>query len=292
MIMIEWINVIVQGIVLGGLYALFAAGLSLSFGVMRIINMAHGDFIIMSAYLAFAIVQPLNINPFYMLLLVVPLMAGFGYMLQKLVLNRSLGNNILAPLLVTFGMSIIIQNLLLEIFSADFRGLNAGEVEVASINLSNNIAIGVFPLITIIIAIVVILALQYIFYKTKLGMCFRATSDDLTTAQLMGIKTKHIYSMAMGLAVGVTAIAGVLLAIRTNFDPASGPLQLLYAFEVVIIGGLGSFWGTLIGGIILGIAQTIGSNIDPGWGILTGHIVFIIILLFRPNGLFPKTKDK
>lgn len=290
--MIEWMNVIVQGILLGGLYALFATGLSLSFGVMRIINMAHGDFIILAAYLAFAVVQPLDINPFYMILLIVPLMAVFGYVLQRLVLNKTLGNDILAPLLVTFGMSIIVQNLLLEIFSADFRGLNAGTIEVQSIALGNNIAIGVFPLITIVIAIGVIMGLQYIFYKTKLGMCFRATSDDHVTSQLMGIKTKHIYGMAMGLALGVTAIAGVLLAIRTNFDPAAGPLQLLYAFEVVIIGGLGSFWGTLVGGIILGIAQTIGSNIDPGWGILAGHIVFIIILMIRPNGLFPKTKEK
>ncbi|XPV69551.1 MAG: branched-chain amino acid ABC transporter permease [Halarcobacter sp.] len=290
--MIEWINVIVQGLLLGGLYALFATGLSLSFGVMRIINMAHGDFIILAAYLAYAIVQPLQINPFYTIVLVVPLMALFGYVLQRLVLNKTLGNDVMPALLVTFGMSIIIQNLLLEVFSADFRGLNAGEIEVASINLSNNIAIGVFPLITIIIAIAVIFALQYIFYRTKLGMCFRATSDDHITSQLMGIKTKHIYAMAMGLALGVTAIAGVLLAIRTNFDPSAGPLQLLYAFEVVIIGGLGSFWGTLVGGVILGIAQTIGSNIDPGWGILAGHIVFIVVLMLKPNGLFPKTKEK
>tara|TARA_B100001063_G_scaffold32898_1_gene26161 strand:- start:8889 stop:9761 length:873 start_codon:yes stop_codon:yes gene_type:complete len=290
--MIEWLNVIIQGVLLGGLYALFATGLSLSFGVMRIINMAHGDFIIMSAYLAFAVVHPLGINPFYTILLIVPLMACFGYVLQKLVLNKTLGNDILAPLLVTFGMSIIVQNLLLEIFSADFRGLNAGQIEVSSIQLVSDIAIGVFPLLTIVIAIAVIFGLQYIFYKTKLGICFRATSDDHITAQLMGIKTKHIYAMAMGLALGVTAIAGVLLAIRTNFDPAAGPLQLLYAFEVVIIGGLGSFWGTLIGGIILGVAQTVGSNINPGWGILAGHLVFIIILMIKPNGLFPKTKEK
>jgi branched-chain amino acid transport system permease protein len=291
--MIEWTNVIIQGLLLGGLYTLFATGLSLSFGVMRIINMAHGDFIILSAYLAYAIVQPLQINPFYALLLVVPLMAGFGYTLQRLVLNKTLNDDdILAPLLVTFGMSIIIQNLLLEIFSADFKGLNAGNIEVASIGLGSNIAIGIFPLITFIIAISVIVTLQFIFYHTKLGICFRATSDNHIVAQLMGIKTKHIYAMAMGLTLGVIAIAGVLLAIRTNFDPSSGPMQLLYAFEVVIIGGLGSFWGTLVGGIILGIAQTIGSNLNPGWGILAGHIVFIIVLMIRPNGLFPKTKEK
>lgn len=288
----EWINVIIQGVLLGGIYALFATGLSLSFGVMRLINMAHGDFIILAAYLAFAVVQPLHINPFYMILLIVPLMAIFGYVLQRLVLNKTLGDDILSPLLVTFGMSIIIQNLLLETFSADFRGLNAGTVEVASISLSDNIAIGVFPLITIAIAVAVIVGLQMIFYHTRLGRCFRSTSDDHVTSQLMGINIKHVYGMAMAIALGVTAIAGVLLAIRTNFDPSAGPLQLLYAFEVVIIGGLGSFWGTLIGGIILGIAQTIGSNLDPGWGILAGHLTFFVILMFKPNGLFPKTKEK
>jgi branched-chain amino acid transport system permease protein len=290
--MIELLNAIIHGLLLGGLYALFATGLSLSFGIMRMINMAHGDMIILSSYLALAIVIPLGINPFLAILLVVPIMAVLGYILQQLILNKTLGNDILPPLLVTFGLSIIIQNTLLEIFSADSQGLNAGDIEIASISLTQDISVGLFPVLVMIIAIFVIVALEYLFSKTSLGRNFRATSDNHITASLMGIDTKKIYSIAMALATSIMAIAGVLLAIRTNFDPSSGPLNLLYAFEAVIIGGLGSLWGTLIGGIILGVSQAIGSYIDPGWGILSGHIVFLIILMFRPQGLFPKTKDK
>jgi len=290
--MMELLNTIIHGLLLGGLYSLFATGLSLSFGIMRMINMAHGDMIILSSYLALAIVIPLGINPFLTLLLVVPIMAVLGYILQKLILNKTLGNDILPPLLVTFGFSIIIQNTLLEIFSADSQGLNAGKIETASIQLTQNISVGFFPVLVMLIAVFVIVALEYLFYKTSLGRNFRATSDDHLTASLMGIDTHKIYSIAMALATAIMAVAGVLLAIRTNFDPSAGPLNLLYAFEVVIIGGLGSLWGTLLAGMILGVSQTIGSYIDPGWGILSGHIMFLVILMFRPQGLFPKTKDR
>lgn len=289
--MTELLNVIIQGILLGGLYSLFATGLSLTFGIMRMINMAHGDMIILAAYLAYAIVLPLEINPFLAIFLVVPIMASLGYLLQKFILNKTLGDDILSPLLVTLGISIMLQNILLEVFSANSHGLNAGDIEIASIPLTQDISIGVFPFLVMIIAILVIFGLEYLFYKTSLGRTFRATSDDHTTASLMGIDTKKIYSIVMAISMGVIAIAGVLLAIRTNFNPSSGPLNLLYAFEAVIIGGLGSLWGTLIGGIILGIAQVLGSYIDPGWGILFGHLVFLAILMFRPQGLFPKTKD-
>ncbi len=290
--MADWINVIIQGLLLGGLYALFATGLSLSFGVMRLINMAHGDLIILAAYLSFAVVQPLAISPFLSLVIVIPLMALFGYLLQQLLLNKILGDDILPPLLVTFGLSIIIQNLLLEIYSADSRGLNGGAIEISSIPLGAEIAVGVFPVVVMLTAIAVIMALQYVFFHTRVGRCFRATSDDHETAQLMGVNTRKVYGLAMAISMTVVTIAGVLLAIRTNFDPSSGPLRLLYAFEVVIIGGLGSLWGTLAGGMVLGISQSIGFKIDPGWGILAGHITFLIILMIRPNGLFPKTRDR
>ncbi len=288
----DWINVIIQGLLLGGLYALFATGLSLSFGVMRLINMAHGDLIILSAYLSYAVVQPLAISPFLSLMIVLPLMALFGYLLQQLLLNKILGNDILPPLLVTFGLSIIIQNALLEIYSADSRGLDAGAIEISSIPLGGDIAVGSFSILVMVTAIAVIMALQYLFYHTPIGRCFRATSDDYETAQLMGVNTRKVYGYAMAISMMVVSIAGVLLAIRTNFDPASGPLRLLYAFEVVIIGGLGSLWGTLAGGVILGISQSIGFKMNPGWGILAGHITFLIILMIRPNGLFPKTRDR
>ncbi|MEZ5840803.1 MAG: branched-chain amino acid ABC transporter permease [Hyphomicrobiales bacterium] len=287
-----WIDTIIQGLLLGGLYALFAAGLSLTFGIMRLINIGHGDLIVLAAYLGLVVSEPLGINPFWSLLFVVPVMAVFGYGLQRLILNRTLGQDILPPLLVTFGLSIILQNLLMELFSADSRGLNAGPIETASIALPGGLAVGVFPVIVFITAVGVIVVLQLVFSKTSLGRAFRAASDDRVTAELMGIDNRHIYGVAMAIALGIVGIAGVYLAIRTNFDPTVGPGRLLYAFEAVIIGGLGSLWGTLAGGMILGLAQSIGFRLDPGWGILTGHMAFLAVLVFRPNGLFPKTRDR
>lgn len=290
--MLEWTNTIIQGIMLGGLYALFAAGLSLTFGIMRLINIAHGDLIILASYLGLVVVDTLGLPVFTSLFLVVPAMALLGYVLQRYLLNYTITDDIMPPLLVTFGLSIIIQNLLMEIFSADSRGLNAGTIEVASLPLGGNIAVGVYPLLILLTAILVIFGLQVLFTRTSLGRAFRATSDDRETAQLMGIKEQHIYGLAMALAMGIVGIAGVYLAIRTNFDPTAGPGRLLYAFEAVIIGGLGSLWGTLAGGIILGVSQAIGFRFDPGWGILTGHLAFLTVLVFRPNGLFPRTRDQ
>lgn len=290
--MTEWIDTLMQGILLGGLYSLFATGLALSFGVMRMINIAHGDFAILAAFAAIAVVEPFGLDPFLVLLVIAPLMGLFGYVLQRTVLNRTLGKDILPPLLVTFGFSIIIQNLLLVIFSADTRSLNVGELGTASIALGGDLAIGVLPLIIMITAVVVLGALQWLFSATPLGRAFRAASDDAEAAQLMGMDNRHIYGLAMGIAMAVVAIAGVFLAIRANISPADGPARLLYAFEAVIIGGLGSLWGTLAGGMILGVAQAIGLKADPGWGILAGHLAFLAVLAVRPSGLFARTRDR
>lgn len=289
--MIEWTNTIVQGLLLGGLYTLFAAGLSLAFGIMRLVNLAHGDLIVLSAFAAFVVVDGLGVHPFLSLFFVVPLMALFGYVIQRYALNKTLGDDILPPLLVTFGLSIIIQNLLMEVFSADSKGLNAGVFETASISLGGGIIVGLFPVVVMVTALVVVGGLQYLFSSTRLGREFRATSDDQQTAQLMGIDNKHVYGLAMAIAMGIVALAGVYLAVRTSFSPTVGPQRLIYAFEAVIIGGLGSIWGTLVGGVVLGFSQAIGFKLDPGWGILTGHLTFLSILVVRPNGLFPKTRD-
>lgn len=286
--MTEWLNVILQGVLIGGLYAMFAAGLSLIFGVMRLVNIAHGDLIVLAAYVALMVTQSLGIDPLTSLILVVPIMAGVGYALQRGLLNRALGDDLLPPLLVTFGLSIIIQNGLLELFTADSRKLQAGAIEVASFHLSQGIWIGALPLIQFMVAVAVIAALQVLFYKTALGRAFRATSDDQAVAQLMGLDTRHVFAMAMALSLAVVAIAGVFLAVRANFDPSIGPARLIFGFEAVIIGGLGSMWGTLAGGVILGVAQAIGAQLDPGWQLLAGHIAFLAILAFRPQGLFPK----
>jgi len=287
----EWINAILQGILLGGLFALFATGLSLIFGVMRLVNLAHGDLIILGSFLAIAVVSGTGMHPLLTLVVVVPVMFAFGYALQRGLLNITLGEDILPPLLVTFGLSIIIQNALLETFSADTRRLQAGALETASLELADGLAVGVFPLIVFLTAVAIIAALQLLFYRTRLGRVFRATSDNQSIVRLMGVDNRRVYALAMGIALAVCAVAGVLMAIRTNVNPTVGPARLLFAFEAVIIGGLGNLWGTLVGGIILGVAQSIGAKIHPGFQILAGHIAFLVALVLRPQGLFPRIKD-
>jgi len=287
---VEWANIILQGVLVGGLYAMFAAGLSLIFGVMRLVNIAHGDLIVLAAYLALVVTETLGINPLASLAFVVPAMALVGYALQRGLLNQTLGDDLLPPLLVTFGLSVIIQNGLLELFTADSRRLQAGGIEVDSIQLGTGLAVGTLPLIQFALAVAVIAGLQWLFYRTALGRAFRATSDDQAMAQLVGLDNRRVFALAMALSLAVVAIAGVLLAIRTNFDPAIGPARLIFGFEAVIMGGLGSMWGTLAGGVILGVAQAIGAQIDPGWQVLAGHIAFLVVLAVRPQGLFPKVQ--
>lgn len=289
--MTVWADAFIQGILLGGLYALFAAGLSLIFGIMRLVNLAHGDLIVLAAFVILTIAAWLGLDPFAAMLAALPIMFAIGFALQHLLLNRTLGRDLLPPLLVTFGLSIIIENGLLELFSADSQRLRAGAIETVSIGLGGGIAIGFVPLLTLASAVAVILVLNLIFYRTALGRAFRATADDIEVAQLMGIDYSRIFSIAMGLAFIVVTIAALYLGMRANFDPTIGPERLLYAFEAVIVGGLGSFWGTLAGGVIIGVAQTVGAQINPEWQILMGHLAFLVVLVVRPRGLFPRAAD-
>jgi branched-chain amino acid transport system permease protein len=283
------LNAIIQGALLGGLYALFASGLSLMFGVMRIVNIAHGDFIVLAAYVTLVVTQTLGIHPFLSIPLVAAIMFCVGYALQRGLLNFTVGNDPLPPLLVTLGLSVIIQNLLLEVFSADTRKLQAGWIETASVSLGDGVSLGWLPVIVFCAAVGVILALELLLYYTKLGRAFRSISDDGEIARLYGVHYRHVFAVATGIALAVASVASVLMAIRTTFDPTTGPSRLLYAFEVVIIGGLGSLWGSLAGGVIVGVSQALASSIDPGWEPMAAHVVFLAILVFRPRGLFPKT---
>jgi branched-chain amino acid transport system permease protein len=282
-----WVDTIVQGVLLGGLYALFAAGLSLVFGIMRLVNLAHGDLIVLGAYLILVAVSVLGLHPFLAALVAAPVMFLLGWALQKVVLNRTLGDDIMPPLLVTFGLSIVLQNGLLEVFSADSQRISLGPLETASVAIGP-LNLGVMPLLTFASAILVIVALNQLFYRTAIGRAFRATSDDPTTASLMGIRPDRVFATATAIAMLVVTVAALYLGTRANFDPNVGPARLIYAFEAVIIGGLGSLWGTLAGGIIIGVAQTVGAAINPEWQILAGHVAFLVVLLVRPRGLFPK----
>jgi branched-chain amino acid transport system permease protein len=287
----QWLNILIQGTLLGGIYALFAIGLSMSFGIMRLVNIAHGDFIVLSGYVALIVTQATGLDPFSSLIIVVPVMFALGYALQRGLLNQTLSGGLLPPLLVTFGISIIIQNGLLQGFGAYDHRLQEGPIETASLHLPGGIDIGVYPLLVFAVAVFAIASLQVLFYRTGIGRAFRAVSDDADTAELMGIDNRKLYALALGIAMIFTAIAGVLFGIRTIFDPAAGPIRLILAFEAVIIGGLGSMWGTLIGGMVLGIAQSVGAALDPTWQILAGHLAFLALLILRPNGLFPRTRD-
>ncbi len=283
------IDILIQGLLLGGLYALFALGQSLMFGVMRLTNTAQGDFIILGGFSAISLAAATGLSPGFTILLIAPAAFAVGYLLQRFVLNGTLGRDPLPSLVVTFGLAIIIQNLLLEVYSADPRSLEVGAIALDSLSFGSA-TIGTLPLLTFGVALAATIALQALFSFTPLGRSFRAVSDDREAAQLMGIRPAIVYAQATGLAFVLIVIAGALQAMRTTVSPADGPLLLLFAFEAVIIGGMGSFWGTLIGALLLGVAQQIGFRFDPGWGIWFGHLTFLFVLLVRPQGLFPKTR--
>jgi branched-chain amino acid transport system permease protein len=291
------LQVLLQGLLLGGLYGLFALGQSLMFGVMRLTNTAQGDFIVLGAFAAIASVAALGALgvdgaalPWLAGLLLLPLAFGFGYVLQRQVLNGTLGKDPLPSLVVTFGLAIVIQNLLLELFSADPRSIDSAGLNTRSVTLPGDFAAGVLPLLILALAVAATAALQGLFNRTQLGRAFRAVSDDKEIAELMGLDSRKVYALATAIAFVLIALAGVLQGMRTTVSPSDGPLLLLFAFEAVIIGGMGSFWGTLLGAMLLGVTQQIGFRLDPGWGIWAGHIMFLLVLVLRPQGLFPKTR--
>jgi branched-chain amino acid transport system permease protein len=284
------LDTLIQGLLLGGLYALFALGLSLMFGVMRLTNTAQGDFIVLAAFGAIALAPMLAMQSIAAAALLLPIAFGFGYALQRWVLNGTLGRDPLPSLVVTFGLSIVIQNGLLELFSADPRSLDSGGFNTRSLALGEGIAVGALPLAIFGVALLCTVALQALFGHTALGRAFRAVSDDREIAELMGLDARTVYALATAIAFIVIALAGSLQAMRTTVAPSDGPLLLLFAFEAVIIGGMGSFWGTFAGALALGLAQQIGFRLDPGWGLWFGHLVFLAVLVVRPQGLFPRTR--
>jgi branched-chain amino acid transport system permease protein len=282
----DWLNAVIQGILLGGLYALFACGLSLMFGVMRIINLAHGDLAVLGAFLIFSLVDGLGISPWVALLIALPGAALFGYVLQRGLLTPSLKAGELVPMLATFGLAIVIQNVLLETYSADSRSLEIGDLATSGVRLSDQITLPWLSITIFLVALGVLAGLQLMLRRTGMGRALRATSADPDTAGIIGINAREVYARATAIAVALAVLAGAFFAMRTTFEPSSGPLQLIFAFEAVIIGGLGSLWGTLLGGMALGLAQTIGAQIDPSYAVLAGHLLFLTVLMVRPGGIF------
>jgi branched-chain amino acid transport system permease protein len=288
----SWVNAVVQGVFLGGLYALFACGLSLMFGVMRIINLAHGDIAVLGAFLVWEIATSAHWSPFLALVPALPVMLILGYLLQRTVLARSLRSGVLTPLLTTFGLAIVLQNAMLQIFSPDVRSLGAlaGGISTGSWRLTSQLSVPYLGLLILAVAVLILGGLQLTLRRTAFGREMRATAQDPDTAALVGVPSSAVYARATAIAVATATLAGAFLAIHSTFDASSGPTQLIFAFEAVVIGGLGSLWGTLTGGIVLGIAQTIGATIDPQYSILAGHLVFLVILA-SPRGRLVVTRS-
>jgi branched-chain amino acid transport system permease protein len=280
------VNAIVQGIFLGAFYAVLACGLSIMFGVMRIINLAHGDVAVLGAYLIFVVVERTGASAFVAFAVALPVMLLLGYVLQLTVLERSLKSGILTPLLATFGLSIVIQNLLLIAFSPDVRSLggSAGAFTTASWHVTGELSVSALGVLVLAVAVVVFGALQLFLSYTRAGWAMRATAEDPDAAELVGIDSRSVYARATALAVAIAALGGLFLGIRSAFDPVSGPTQLIFAFEAVVIGGTGSLWGTLLGGIALGLAQTLGAQLHPQFSVLAGHLLFLAVLIARFGG--------
>ena len=277
------ISILIQSVLLGGYYALMAAGLSFMFSVMRIINLAHGSLAVLSAYLLFVLAQTYHISPFLGLLIVLPLMAALGLLLQRFVLDRSLRAGPLVPILATFGLAILIDNLLFERFGANTRSLGnfVGSLSYDSIELPGNIYVGTLAVYLFVTAILVLGSLQLLLNFTPMGRAIRATAEDPDTAPLVGIDPRMVNGVAAAIALVAVGIAGAALGMRGTFDAYAGAAQLLFAFEAAVIGGAGSVWGTLIGGIVLAIAQSIGAQLSPLGFLIAGHTVFLIVLFVR-----------
>ncbi len=282
----SWVNAVIQGILVGGLYALFACGLSLMFGVMKVINLAHGDFVVLAAYLAIGVINFTGLPAIWSFVLVVPIFAVGGYFLQRSLIQSALNRGELITLLVTFGLSVVIENALLQFLHADSHSLQIGSLATDSFSIGSQISIAYLALGIFVLAVAVLTALQYFLSSTKHGRLIRAVADDREAAQLSGADFRHVFGIAAAIAFGTVALAGLAFGMYSQFAPTTGTDQLLlFAFEAVVIGGLGSLWGTLAGGILLGVAQLIGAQINSSYQVLAGQLVFLAVLVVLPRGL-------
>jgi len=282
-----WLETIINGVLYGGLYGLLGVGLALIVGVMRVVNLSHGEFIVLSAFLGVSLTGVVPwMHPLALLVPValIAFMLGFG--LQAVLINRVVTRpDPFAAILLTFGVAVVMRNLMVEIYGADPRNLPAGRLAHASAGIAG-LHIGVLPLLILGLSVVLFTGLQLILTRTRFGRIVRATADHRDVVRLMGVNPGRVYNVVMGLSLALASIAGMLLAIRSSFTPYSGVERLLVAFEVVVLGGLGTFWGAMLGGITLGVAELVGLKLDPNAGPLYAHLLFLVGVLMRPNGLF------
>lgn len=282
----SWVNAVIQGVMLGGLYALFACGLSLMFGVLKVINLAHGDLAVVAGYVALGVIAVTHVPAVWSFVLVVPIFAVLGYVVQRTLLQAALDRSVYTTLLVTFGLSVVIENALQQFLSANSKSIGIGSLVSDSFSIGSRITIAYLDLVILVVAVAVLLGLQYFLSSSATGRMIRAVADDREAAQLSGVNFRHVFGVAAAIAFGTVALAGMAYGMYTQFDPTTGSSQLLlYAFEAVVIGGLGSLWGTLAGGILLGVAQQLGAQFQVADQILAGQLLFLLILVLRPQGI-------
>ena len=283
--MLTSLEPLINGILLGGLYSVIGIGLSMIFGIMRQVNLAHGELMILSSYLGLVFLQLLGLHPLLTLFLVLPATFILGYLIQTFLFNRVLEKGMEPFLMISFGLSIILQNVLLLTFTPDARSLKT-DLVIQSVDVYGLFHVPVIYLIDFTGSLLVIGLLHLFMKRTYLGWAIRASADDLSASKLMGIHTRRIYAMAMGIATATAAISGVLVGMTFTFYPHSGTQYLIIAFGVVIIGGMGSLLGTFLGGLILGIAQLVGAQLlGPGFQLLGGYLILLIVLTIRPQGI-------
>jgi branched-chain amino acid transport system permease protein len=276
---------VVMGIMLGGLYAVIALGLSLVFGVIKEINIAHGDLVILGSYFGYVAMTVFGIDPILSLVIGMPILFGIGFAIQKYLLNRAFKISMDATLIIAFGLSLILQNVYQLIWTPMARGLttpyalesfSAGPIHVPLVYLLDFLA-----------AILVMLFLQQFLKRTYLGRAIRAAAQDRKTAHLMGINTDRVYAYTFAISMALAAVAGIFLGLTFSFTPISGMSFLIIALGVVVLGGMGSIVGTFVGGIAFGLAQTLGGYFfGVAAQMLVAYVMVLVVLAVIPRGIF------
>jgi len=280
-------DVVVQGLLLGGLYATAALGLSLVFGTMRLVNLAHGQFLVVGAYLTSILVSVIGGDPLLLAIPVALVVGLLAYPIQRYIFTPVMAQGEEAPITAAFGVGLAIQTILILIFSSDPKSLSA-PYATAQLDFFG-IPINVSLLIATAIGVGIVIILTFVLKRTPFGRQVRAASLDAEAAGLVGIDVKKTYARVMAISAATASIGGVLVAMSFAIAPSSGTGWLLRAFTVVVIGGLGSLPGTIYGGLIVGVVESVGAvTIGPQYRDLVVFGVLVIILIVRPNGLFKK----
>lgn len=285
----ELLSAVLTGLGIGGLFAVTALGLSLVFGVMKLMNLAHGEFIVLGAYIAFYLTQWIGLDPLIGMLVAAAVMAAITYPLQHYALSPVMSRGAEAPLLITFGVSVVLQNLFVLSFTADTRSLSAPYAQ-SNISLLG-VRMPVIYLITLALAVVLLAITHLIVTRTGFGRRLRASSEDAVAAAVMGVNVRRVYSATYALASASAAIGGALVGLAFSFAPTTGTTYLVTGFAVVVLGGVGSVKGTLLGGLLLGVIESVGAAfVGDGWRVFIGCLVVLIVLSIRPQGLFGRAE--